>query len=287
MPALFQYEFMVRALIGGMLVGALAPVLGTFLVLRRFSLIADTLSHVALMGVAIGMATQTFPALTALVAATLGAVVIELLRSRRKLPGDVTLAVVLYTSLAVAVVIISGSRGFDVDLFSFLFGSILVVSPLDVWLLGALMVVTVLFVTTFFTELAQASFDEDLARASGVPVNWVNLGLAILTGATITLSMRVVGVLLVGAMIVVPVLAGQRLVKGLRAAIVAAAIIGVGSSILGLTLAFYTEVSAGGATVLTAVAVLFLVEGASIVRRRIRPVEAPVAERGHAHTHAH
>ncbi|MEX2598693.1 MAG: metal ABC transporter permease [Dehalococcoidia bacterium] len=286
MPAFLQYEFMVRALIGGVLVGALAPVLGTFLVLRRFSLIADTLAHVALMGVAIGMATRTYPAFTALAAAVAGAIIIELLRSRRKLPGDVTLAIVLYTSLAVAVVIISASRGFNVDLFAFLFGSILVVSPLDVALLGVLTVVTVLFVTVFFVELAQSAFDEDLARASGVPVDWVNLGLAILTGATITLSMRVVGVLLVGAMIVVPVLAGQRLVKGLRAAIFAAVLIGVGSSILGLILAFYTDVSAGGATVLTAVAVLFLVEGFSIIQRRRQPTEEPAAlERGHSHTH--
>ena len=258
MPAILQYEFMIRALIGGMLVGILAPALGMFIVLRRFSLIAETLAHVALMGVAIGMATRTLPSLTALAAASIGAVIVEQLRSRGRLPGDVAMAVVLYTALAVAVVVISFAEGFNVDLFSFLFGSILSVSLLDLWLLAGLAAVVVVFVGVFFVDLAQIAFDDDLARVNGVPVGALNLALAVLTGAVITLSMRVVGVLLVGAMLVVPVLVGLRVAKGLRATFAASIVAGAFSAIAGLVAAFYLDLAAGGATVLTAILLLVL-----------------------------
>jgi zinc transport system permease protein len=268
-PSILHYEFMVRALLGGAIVGVLAPSLGMFLVLRRFSLIADTLSHVALMGVAVGLATSSNPAIVALAAATLGAVVIEWLSAHQRLPGDVALAVVLYAALAVAVVIISGARGLNVDLFAFLFGSVLSIDPLDLWLLLGLAAAVALYVTIFFSELSQSSFDPDLARVTGVPVGWINLGLAVLTGATITLSMRVVGVLLVGAMLVVPVLAGQRLASGLRSVLAVAAAIGVASAIAGLTTAFYADVSAGGAIVLSAIVLLVAAQGIAMVRSRV------------------
>ena len=270
MPAVFQYEFMVRALIGGMLVGTLGPTLGMFIVLRRFSLMADTLSHVALMGVAVGLATHTYPTAAALVAATVAAVVIEQLRTRGRLPGDVALAVVLYGSLAVAVVVISTSEGLNLDLFGFLFGSVLGTSTTDLWLLGGLAVAVVLFVGVFFVELAQAAYDDDLARVNGIPIGRINLGLAILTGATITLSMRVVGVLLVGAMLIVPVLVGLRLAKGLRAAIVAAVAAGVASAFGGLVIAFYADVAAGGTIVLVAMALLVAAQAWAWLRQQSR-----------------
>ena len=268
MPAILQYEFMLRALAGGVLVGVLAPVLGTFVVLRRLSLIADTLAHVALMGVAIGLASRFLPTLVALLAATTGAIIVEQLRARGRLPGDVVLAVVLYGSLAIAVVVIGVAGGFNVDLFSFLFGSILSVAPLDLWLLASLAVVVLLFVGVFFVDLAQMAFDDDLAKVSGVRTDRLNLALAVLTGATITLSMRVVGVLLIGAMLVIPVMVGLRLSRGLRAAMATAVLAGVLSAVSGLTFAFYGDISAGGAIVLTAMALLILANLWSRVRHR-------------------
>ena len=270
MPSIFDYEFMVRALIGGAMVGALAPALGMFLVLRRFALIADTLSHVAFMGVAIGLITKTFPPLTALGATSIAAVAIDQLRARRMMPGDAALAVFLYAALAIAVVVISLAGGFNVDLFGYLFGSVLTIDPADLWLVVGLMVVVIGFVGLFFSELAQSSFDSDLARISGVPVGWINLTLAVLTGATITLSMRIVGVLLVGALIVIPVIASLRLATGLRTAVILAMAMGVFSALLGLTIAFYANVAAGGAVVLTAVGILILVEVGAAMRDRLR-----------------
>ena len=270
MPAILQYEFMLRALASGILIGTLAPTLGMFIVLRRFALIAETLSHVALMGVAVGLITQTFPTVVALVAAALGGVIIERLRAQGKLPGEVAMAIVLYFALAVAVVIIGLADGFNVDLLSFLFGSILSVSPLDLWMLAGLTAVVLLFVGFFFVDLAQSAFDEPLARVNGVPVAQLNLALAVLTGATITLSMRVVGVLLVGAMLVVPVLVGLRVATGLRASLVVAIGSGVLSAIAGLTVAFYADLAAGGTVVLASMTLLALALAVQQVRRRGR-----------------
>ena len=263
MPAIFDYDFMVRAFIGGALVGSLAPALGTFLVLRRLSLIADSLSHVALAGVAIGLLTKTFPPGVALGATSVAAVTIESLRARRMMPVDVALAVVLYSALAVAVVIFSLADGFNSDLFAYLFGSILTVNSSDLWLLAGLVVVVMCFIALLYPELAQSSFDTDLARTSGVRVFSINLALAILTGATITLSMRIVGVLLVGALIVIPVMVSLEMATGLRAAIGLAIVVGVASATLGLTIAFYANTAAGGSIVLTAVGFLILTMGAS------------------------
>ena len=258
MPEILQYDFMIRAFIGGLLVGGLAPALGLFLVLRRLALISDSLSHVALTGVAIGLLTRTYPPIAGLGATAVAAVAIETVRLRRLMPGDAALAVVLYSALAVAVVIISLAEGFNVDLFAYLFGSILTVTATDLWLLAGLTVIVIGFVVVFYSELSQSSFDTDLARSNGVHVFRVNLALAILTGATITLSMRVVGVLLVGALIVVPVMVSLRFATGLKVALFGGVAVGVSSALVGLTIAFYANVAAGGAIVLTSVGVLVI-----------------------------
>lgn len=275
MPGIFEYDFMVRALVGGFLVGMLAPALGVFLVLRRLSLIADSLSHVALAGVAIGLLTGSFPPLAALGATSVAAGAIETMRARRMMPGDAALAVVLYSALAVAVVLISLADGFNVDLFSYLFGSILSIGVTDLWLLSALVVAVFGFVALLYPELSQVSFDTELARTSGVRVFSINLALAVLTGAAITLSMRVVGVLLVGALIVIPVMVSLRLATGLRAALALAVAVGVVSALAGLTIAYYANVAAGGSVVLTAVGILVATMAWSASASRLRRRRTP------------
>jgi len=255
-PSIFQYDFMIRALIGGVLAGGLAPILGTFLVLRRFSLIAETLAHVGLLGLAVGLATSLFPTFTTFVAVTAAAVLIERLRSTGKLPGDVALAVVLYATMAAAVVIINAAKGFNVDLWGFLFGSILTLTTLDLWFLGILTVLVIGAITVFYSELAMVTFDEELAKVSGVRVDLLNLGLAVLTAATVTLGMRILGVLLVGALIVIPFVIGQTLSSGLRRSMIIASCFGILSTVSGLCLSFYFHASAGGSIVLCAVGFL-------------------------------
>jgi len=281
MPEILQYGFMVRALIGAALVGGLAPAVGVFLVLRRLSLMADTLSHVALAGVAIGMLTRTYPPFIALGVTATAAAGIEQLRVRRLLPGDAALAVFLYAALAVAVVIISVAEGFDADLFGYLFGSVLSTTASDLWLMAGLLGGVAIFIAAFYSELAQSSYDGDLARISGVPVNAVNTALAILTGVTIALAMRIVGVLLIGALIVVPALVSLRLATGLRTSILLASAIGVLTAVTGLTIAFYADIAGGGAVVLTAVGLMLLTELSYWLKRRMsgRSVESE-AHRG-------
>jgi zinc transport system permease protein len=279
-----------RAILASVLVGATAPAFGVFLVLRRLSLIADTLSHVALAGVAIALLTKTFAPVVALIATTSAAVSIEELRMRRLLPGDAALAVFLYGSLAVAVVLISIADGFNSTLFSYLFGSVLTVTQTDLWWMAALAIVISVFMLMFSSELAQITFDPDLARINGVRVHLLNLGLAVLTGATITVSMRVVGVLLVGALIVIPVLVSLRITKGLSRTVIASSIVGVFVAVVGMVIAYYADIAPGGTVVLTAITLLVAVElGAFLSRSFGRPSRhLDLANHSHSHeSHAH
>jgi zinc transport system permease protein len=287
---IFQYEFMNRAILAAVLVGATAPAFGVFLVLRRLSLIADTLSHVALAGVAIALLTKTFAPVVALVATTTAAVSIEELRMRRLLPGDAALAVFLYGALALAVVLISIADGFNSTLFSYLFGSVLTVTQTDLWWMASLAVVITVFMLILSSELAQIAFDPDLARINGVRVHLLNLGLAVLTGATITVSMRVVGVLLVGALIVIPVLVSLRITKGLTRTVVASSLVGIFVAVVGMIIAYYADIAPGGTVVLTAIILLIAVELAAFVSRSLgrHSRQLEIAKHSHSHeSHAH
>lgn len=277
-----------RAILASVLVGATAPAFGVFLVLRRLSLIADTLSHVALAGVAIALLTKTFAPVVALAATTGAAVSIEELRMRRLLPGDAALAVFLYGALAVAVVLISLANGFNTSLFSYLFGSVLTVTATDLAWITVLAGIILIFMLMFSSELAQITFDPDLARINGIRVHLLNLGLAVLTGATITVSMRVVGVLLVGALIVIPVLISLRISSGLTRTVFTSSAVGVFVAVTGMIIAYYGDLAPGGSVVLTAIAVLIIVELGAFVRRiRSRGVRQEIAELAdHAHEHA-
>lgn len=268
MPEIFQYGFMVRAFVAGATVGVLCPALGTFLVLRRLSLMADTLSHVALAGVAVGLFFHTYPAVVAILASALAAAAIEWLRTTGRLYGEAALAIFLYAALALAVVVISLGQGFNADLFSYLFGSIVTVSELDLWLISGVALATLAMVIFFYPELVQTTFDQDLAQTSGLPVNRVNLLLAVLTGIAVAVSMRIVGVLLVGALMVIPVITSLQVSRGFRVTLLVAVGLGLLSVLAGLTLAFYWELAAGGAIVLTALLLLAAGIGSNGLRGR-------------------
>lgn len=248
--------FMVRALIAGALVGLLCPALGTFLVLRRLSLIADALAHVALAGVAAGLLLKTAPFPVAMGASVVAAAAIEWLRSSGRLLGEAALALVLYASLAAAVTLISLGQGFNADLFSYLFGSIVTVSEADLWMIGALAAVVVGCVVALYPQLVQTAFDSDLATASGLPVARVNLLLAVLAGVTVAMAMRIVGGLLVGALMVIPVIASLQVSRGFRVTVLVAVGNGLASVMLGLFAAYYLDLAAGGAIVMAALALL-------------------------------
>ena len=247
-----------RAFVAGAITALICPAIGVFLVPRRLSLIADTLAHVALAGVALGFLIGISPVIGALAVTLVGAVGIERLRARGALQGDAALAVFLSGGFALAVVLISLTRGFNADLFAILFGSILTVSPTDVWLIVALGAVVGATIGTFYRQLLAITLNEDLARTSGVPVAGLNLLLTLLTALTTVVAMRMVGVLLVSAMIVIPTLTGFALARSFRQATVIAIVMALVSMTLGLIAAYYLRLAAGGAVVLTALIVFAL-----------------------------
>jgi len=240
------------------------PLIGVFLVPRRLSLIADTLAHVALAGVAVGLLVGASPILGALVVTVVGALGMERLRSHGALQGDAALAVFLSGGFALAVVLISLARGFNADLFAILFGSILTVSPADVWLISALGALVVLTILLSYRRLFVITLHEDLARTSGVPVTALNLMLTLLTALTTVVAMRMVGVLLVSAMIVIPTLTGFSLGRSFRRATAVAIAVALAAVGIGLTAAYYLSLAAGGAVVLTA---LLIFAGVAVLRR--------------------
>ena len=245
-------EFMRLALAAGAVVGVLAPAVGFFLVQRRQSLTGDGIGHVAFAGVAAGILLDVAPVLTALIAAILGGIAIELLRSRGGAAGDQALALVFYTGIALGVVLISAAGALNVDLFQYLFGSILTVTRSDLVVIAALGAVGLAIVGLLYRPLAGVVIDEEGARVAGVPIGTLNIVVAVLAAVTVALSMRVVGILLVAALMVLPVSAAERIAWSMRSTFVLAMVIGLGSALVGLTVSYYADLPPGGAIVLVA-----------------------------------
>ncbi len=252
------------------MVGAAGSVFGVFLILRRLALIADTLSHVALAGIAVGILTRTAPVYVALGTTTLAAAYIEELRTRKFLPGDTVLAVFLYAAIAIATVIIGLANGFDARLFGYLFGSVLTISVSDLWLVGGMAITVAIFSFLLFSELSQIAFDSELAEVNGIKVRLINLGFAILTGVVITVAMRVAGILLVGALVVIPALTAMRIGRSLIQTVLIAAFIGATTALLGIIISFYADIAPAGSVVLTAIAILVLVELLAWLKRALQ-----------------
>ncbi len=264
MLEIFQYSFMIRAFSAGAVIGVLAPLIGTFLVARRYSLIADSLSHVSLAGVAIGLITGIYPVYTAIATTIVAALLIEQLRTSKRLSGESALAIFLSGGLAVAITLIGLANGFNVNLFSYLFGSITTVQSSDVFVIALLGLVVGGIITLLYKELFFVSFDEEVALVQGVPVKLLNTLLMIMTAVTVALSMRIVGALLVGALMVIPVVAATQLARSFRSTIWYAIAIGFVSVWLGLFAAYYLDIPAGGAIVLSS---LLFLGGAMLLRR--------------------
>lgn len=266
----FAYDFLTRALIGGVLVAIVAPVLGIFLTVRRYSLIADTLSHASLAGVAIGILLGWNPVATATIVAVVVAVGIERLRSSGKFSGEAVLALFLSGSLAFAVVAMSAAKAFNGGVLAYLFGSITTVSVSDLWIICGLVVVTLGIVVKRYPQLFLLSFNEDIAKANGLPVTMDSLLLAIMTAATVAVSMRVVGILLIGALMVIPVLAATQFGRGFKETIGLAVAISILSVLIGLGVSYSLNLATGGTIVLCAIGLFILstISGSLLLSRR-------------------
>lgn len=254
MPDLLDYDFMRRALLAAVVTGVTAPAIGTFIVQRRLALLGDGIGHVALAGVALGLVTGTAPLVTALVVAAAGAVVIELLRTYAKTSGDIALAMLFYGGLAAGVLLINLGGDSASTLASYLFGSILTVSPSDQWVvvgLGAGVLIVTFALTPQLFAMCQ---DEDHARVSGIPVRLYGIALAIMAAVTVTVAMRTVGLLLVSALMVVPVAASQQVARSFRSTHLLAMLIGVCAAVGGLATSWELSTQPGPTIVLITLA---------------------------------
>ncbi|GAB3593981.1 metal ABC transporter permease [Angustibacter peucedani] len=283
---LLQYDFMRRALLAGLLVGLAAPVVGIFLVQRRLALIGDGMGHVALAGVAVGVVTGQAPVWTALVAAVVAAVAIELIRARGRTSGDVALAVLFYGGIATGVVLISRSPdGTPANLNAYLFGAITTTSGTDVVTFAVLALAVLLVTAALAPRLFAVANDPEYARAVGLPVLGLNLVLAVLTAVTVVVSMRVVGLLLISALMILPNAVAQLVCHSFRASLALAVVVGVVVSLAGISTSFYTSTPSGGTIVVLAVALFVLTALATSARERFVRRRHQVAEGHHAHEH--
>lgn len=247
---IFQYGFFLRGLGAGIIVAVIAPMVGIFLVLRRYSLIADTLAHVSLAGVALGFLTGINPILTALGTTVLASLGIERLRSTNRIYGESALALFMSGSLALATVLLSLGKGFNSNLFNYLFGSIVTVTQTDVYMIAALAVIIVVVLTLLYKELVYTTFSEESAKVSGIPTSRINTILILLAAVTIALAIPIVGILLIAALIVIPVVSALQLRKSFTQTILYAEAISLFSVVAGIFTSLYLNLSTGGTIVL-------------------------------------
>ncbi|WP_327122361.1 metal ABC transporter permease [Streptomyces sp. NBC_01341] len=272
--------FMQRALLAAVLVGITAPAIGIYLVQRRQALMGDGIGHVALTGVGLGFLLSVSPVWTATLVAVAGSVVMELIRWYGRTRGDIALAMLFYGGMAGGVMLINLSdTGSNANLTSFLFGSLSTVSEEDVTAIVALAAFVVLVTVGLRRQLFAVSQDEEFARVSGLPVRALNLLVAVTAAITVTVAMRVVGLLLVSALMVVPVAAAQQISKSFKVTFVLAVVIGTAVTLAGTVTSYYEDVPPGATIVLMAIAAFVLLTALAtpLARRRARASEAEAA----------
>jgi zinc transport system permease protein len=279
--SIFTLQFMQYALLGALITGLAAPALGTYLVQRRLALIGDGLGHVALTGVGVGLLTAQSPVLTAMLAAAVGAIAIELVRERGRTSGDVALAILFYGGIAGGVFLVAlSAEHTNANLMAYLFGSPLTTSGGDLVVMailgGAVIAVTVGLRPWLFA----ICHDEEFARVSGLPTRALNLLIAVTAAVTVTVAMRAVGLLLVSALMVVPVATAQLLTRGFRATQSLAMAIGLVAAGAGIWFAGVYDTAPGATIVLLAIAAFAVVTVATAVWRQLRRASGGPATEG-------
>jgi zinc transport system permease protein len=249
-PYPFELTFMQRALVAGVVVGAFAPMIGTFLVQRRMSLIGDGIGHLAFAGVGAGLVATVSPVWTALLFAVVGALGIEWLRSRRRASGDLALALFFYSGIALGVVLVSRAQGLSANILTYLFGQPLTASAEDVQVIVLLGAVIIAAILATRRALFAVVTDEEWSTVAGLPVGLLNSLLALLAASAVVAAMRIVGILLIAAMMVLPVASGQLLARSFRATVLWSTGIGVASVVGGLSASRVWDLAPSGTIVL-------------------------------------
>lgn len=261
-----EFGFMQRAIISGIAVAAICSVIGLFLVLRKHSLFGDAMSHVAFGGLSIGLFLNLYPIWTAYAFTLIAALGITKMTDSIKIPPDSSVAILLSSGLAVGIVLISLSGGFSLDLFSFLFGSILLISTQDTIAIVFLSLAILSIIAIMYRRLMYITFDEKQAGVSGINVKLVNYVFIVLAALTVVTSIRLVGVLLISALIVLPNITAILFGRGFKKTAMISIGIAIASVVLGIIISYLANVAPAGAIVLTSMAIFLFI----IVTRKIR-----------------
>ncbi|GAA5417129.1 high-affinity zinc uptake system membrane protein ZnuB [Paraliobacillus ryukyuensis] len=269
----FEYEFLRNTFYTGLLIGFIAPLLGTFVVVRRLSLLADALSHVTLGGIAFGLFMEKkygilflTPFYSGMGFSVLGSIFIERLRTVYKGFQEIAIPIILSGGVGLSVIFISLANGFNTDLYNYLFGSVSAVSERDLWTIIIITIIVLTAITLFYKELFMLSFDEEHAVVSGIHAKIIHFIFIVLTALVIAASLRIVGVLLVSSLMTLPVAASIRLAKGFKQTILFAVIFGELSVIIGLISGYYFEIPPGGTIVMISILILIITISVNKVR---------------------
>jgi len=249
-----EFGFMQRALMAGIAVAITSSVIGLFLVLRRNSLFGDAMSHIAFGGIAIGLMANIYPLWTGLGLSILGALGITKLRQSTKIPADATVAILLSSGLAIGIMLVSVSGGFTLDLFSFLFGSILLVSVNDTLAILALTGIILTIVILLYKKLVYITFDEEQAQVSGLDISRLNYLFVVLASVAAVVSMRLVGILLVSALIVIPNVTALLLGRGFKKTMLISVSVSIFSVVAGTIVSYAFNLAPAGSIVLISAA---------------------------------
>ncbi|KPU43860.1 high-affinity zinc uptake system membrane protein ZnuB [Oxobacter pfennigii] len=266
---IFSYGFMQNAIFVSVFISILCPCIGIFLVLRRYSMIGDTLSHASLAGITIGLVSKQNPILGAFVFTSICGALIEFLRNYFKKYTDLILTIVLSLSVGTAITIISSGK-LHANADSFMFGSILTVTKFDMVMVLILSAISVLTLILLYHQMIYIAYDEEAAKVAGVKVQLINYVFSILVASAISVSIRIVGVLVLSSMIALPVATALQLGKGFKLTLIFSIVFSVIDIMLGLFISYYLNVAPGGFTALVSVAVLVLVLAAKKLQSTIR-----------------
>jgi zinc transport system permease protein len=264
---IFNEYFFQRALIGGILIAFTAPLMGVFLVLRRLSMIGDTLAHVSIAGVALGFLINVYPLGMGLVFALLASFGIERLRKAYKTYAELSIAIIMSGGVALATLLFTLGKGFNMNVMSYFFGSIYTLDNIDLWVVFGVSILVIAVVVLHFKELFLMFFDEDAAAVSGLPLRFYNIMITMLTALVISVSIKIVGALLVSSLLTIPVACSLLLAKSFKHSVFLAVLFSEICVIIGLVAAGLWDLAPGATVVLTLIVLLI---GIMIVKRGLR-----------------
>ncbi len=256
--SMFDYTFFQRAFVGGLCAAVLCSLLGVFIVLRRSALIGEGVAHLSFGGIALGLFLSVYPLNTALVLSLLGTLGISYLQRKRIVYSEMAIGIMIAFGLGLGAVLASAAGGFSVDLFSYLFGSILTINGGDLELILVLSAAVVAFVLLLYKELMYMTFDEQGARLSGIPTGLIDLAFNVMLALTVVVSIKIVGSLLISALLIIPASSAMQLSRSFRGTVVISVVLGIVAVLLGLVSSFLYDVATGGAIVLISIAIFLL-----------------------------